>query len=193
MSFRGRRGYGPRYSSNGRGFGPRLPPPNGRGFASPQVTPPRRHMLLRNGEDWRSWCELSVRITGLHPNATPAELYGLFSLYGSIVRIQIDIDHYGTRTGVATLTFSPPPSFAFWETEKVSLRFENSRVEWPLEMKLLDKKRTFEHPSPVNSKKMYQERTVRQLSSQRLCPLTPSWRPSKESRLILALCMEQEP
>jgi len=149
MSSRGgRRGYGPRAASISRAP-----------FRSPPA--PRRNVLLRNGEDWRSWGELSVRITGLPPFVTTANVYETFSDFGAIIRIQIDTDRSGSRTGVATVAFSPPPSIAFWDqSEGFKIRYPNSPRDWNLEVSLCDKKRSFEHPSPVSSEKMYPERIV---------------------------------
>lgn len=157
MSYR-RRGYGPRYPQDTRGSIPHRNFPSR--AAPPHTFAPRNNTLLRNGEDWRTWGEVSIRITGLAPFATITDIYENFTESGTISRIMFDMDRSGSRTGVAIVTFSPPPSHAFWNMEKIDIYYPSSSTKWPLELTLMDKKRTFEHPSPVNSKKFYPERIV---------------------------------
>lgn len=128
---------------------PQLAPANaGRGRNGNQPVPIRRgRPVLRRDDDWRSWQELSVRVTGLQPSVTTLALHKCFATEGSISAIDIQESRGGSELA-AVLTFCPPPANAFWErAQNDSLRID-----------LLPKKRSFLHPSPIDPSRSYPER-----------------------------------
>lgn len=55
---------------------------------------------------------------------------------------------------------SPPPASPFWVSNSVRMHSDIPGSTTLLKIELVPKKRSFLHPSPVNAKQYYPERTV---------------------------------
>ena len=127
------------------------------------LTPrPQRNSGFR-GESmaWQTWTELTVRVTGLPNEVGTLSLHELLRNEGSIMQIDLMEDARAQRTGVAYVTFRPPPARAFW-LDKVKRQFrlksDSGGMVYTLHISLEPMKRNFLHPSPVKAKTTYPER-----------------------------------
>lgn len=120
------------------------------------IAPPRTPGAAREADNWRLWTELTVRLSGLPKRAGTLDLHNLLSPYGYIQSINLEENDEGSRNGAAVVTFCPPPNEPFWGRWP-----PNNDTKWArVRIQKQHRKRTFRHPSPVNSSKTYPEHQV---------------------------------
>ena len=61
--------------------------------------------IARRWDDWASWPEVRVKIFGLTPNITTADLWKCFSKEGTIITIELFEDSKGARDGKGQIRF----------------------------------------------------------------------------------------
>ena len=121
----------------------------------------RHKPALQDDDDWRTWPEVSIRVSGLprHFDVDTYELYTFFSKKGSISRITIH-EKFDARDGgdSATIAFCPPPRRAFWVDEFHTLTLSDGRSSKVKIQKLPRKVNTAQGPT---STQRYPEYMVR--------------------------------
>ncbi|KAL9029678.1 MAG: hypothetical protein Q9196_002102 [Gyalolechia fulgens] len=118
---------------------------------------PRAQLAVaRRDDDWRTWAELRLRVTGLPPDITTQELWACFSRHGSVNQIEIMEDSRGVRDGVARVTFCPPPQRPFWGIDPFFVNLRHG-IRAAVKLSCEAPRRTFYHPSPVNKQVKYPE------------------------------------
>lgn len=106
-------------------------------------------------QDWQHWTELTVKLTGVPPQAGTLDVYQLLSAHGYIQQISLEETRTGSRSGEAYITFCPPPHEPFW------VDWEPQEAKWTgVAIQPQHPKRSFRHRSPVDSAKTYPEHQV---------------------------------
>lgn len=135
---------------------------NGRGFrrsaggraASNRVA--NRLPTYEAKQEWRLWTTVTLECAGLPRGTRVEDLYEMFSAHGSLSAIQI------LGEGNAVVSFSPPPSEAFWYKVNVGVL----GPEWrSFRITLQPARNLFKHRSPVNPEKFYDEHVVSHIPS----------------------------
>jgi len=106
-------------------------------------------------QDWQHWTELTVKLTGVPPQAGTLDVYQLLSAHGYILQISLEETRTGSRSGEAYIIFCPPPHEPFW------VDWEPPEDKWQgVAIEAQHQKRSFRHRSPVDSVKTYPEHQV---------------------------------
>ena len=132
--------------------------------------------VARRQDDWTTWNELNIRLFGLTANISTRDIWKGFSKEGSIVSIELFEDSKGTRDGRGVIRFryalmwgisltkmtllilddSPPPMKSFWQVDQYPITVEGEGTRF-VRLELLQPRRTFLVPSPVNPQLKYPE------------------------------------
>lgn len=123
-----------------------------------QVMPYHDGDISLRHQEWRTWTELKLKITGLPPQVGTLSVYELLCQYGEILRIDLLEDNRGHRTGTAFIVFAPPPQIAFW-LNRQQFRFVDDGRIYTLTITAEDKTRSFVFRSPVENR-LFRERMV---------------------------------
>ncbi|KAF2146274.1 uncharacterized protein K452DRAFT_348841 [Aplosporella prunicola CBS 121167] len=117
--------------------------------------PHQRHrIILHQGNEWKSWQELTVKVIRLPSSITTRELHKHFQNEGEVTKIEIKGS--GVFSTIAFITYSPPPFRSFWNTSyRISGSTPSTTVEVPIE--LLPRQRIFTVQSPVDPAQVYPE------------------------------------
>ena len=142
-------------------------------FSHPPLHPMTRSSYPSHGapavsqpshQDWTTWQELGIRISGLPRSATTRDLWRCFAGRGNIISIELYEDQRGNRDGKATVRFCPPPNDPFWRSEQYSIPIA-AQGTVSVRISLEPRRRTFMHTSPADTKKIYAEVMVLKASS----------------------------
>lgn len=110
---------------------------------------------------WQTPTELTVRVSGLPSEVGTLSMHELLRNEGTIMRIELLEDERAQRTGVADVTFQPPPVRAFW-CDKINRQFrlksDPEALIYTPHISPNPMKRNFWSPSPVNKEIKYPER-----------------------------------
>ncbi|KAK1967795.1 RNA dependent RNA polymerase [Colletotrichum sublineola] len=79
-------------------------------------------MSAAGDESWRTWPDLTIKISRLPSTVTLAELYDSFARHGNIAWLCIDENRNGDRNGFAKVRFEPPPKLNFWSSKIYTVR-----------------------------------------------------------------------
>ena len=105
--------------------------------------------------DWQHWTELTVKLTGVPPQAGTLDVYQLLSAHGYVLQISLEETRTGSRSGEAYVTFCPPPHEPFW------VDWVPPEDKWRgVTLQPQHQKRSFRHRSPVDPAKTYPEHQV---------------------------------
>lgn len=127
---------------------------------------PARGPAHRANVDWRTWPELTVKVHKLPDYITTAEMHEIFRIHGNISKIELFENYRNERSGDGSVTFTPPPSTAFWERSPLEVRFEEPPrfpIVYRVDLIKQDPRRSFYYPSPVRAGVKYPELMVSQV------------------------------
>ncbi|CAB5393456.1 unnamed protein product [Rhizophagus irregularis] len=123
ISPNGGNGVNGRYNGNNSGGGGGGDDYDNGGFFVRKNWPPR---------EWKSFADMTFKVSNVHPKAEVLELKEHFESYGSVYRVQIETKDFesGERpTGVVYITFKPVPKYPFWKST-VSFHGKHLKVDY---------------------------------------------------------------